>query len=325
MFTLESHKATEIMNEYGKEQIPFLFIIDFEMKSPLVFKLSDIKNNILFKVGNQENYSNKSTAKPVIVFDKFPIGYDKYVAAFNISMDNIKNGNTYLLNLTFPTKIKTNLTLKEIFYSSEAKYKLIFKNQFVVFSPETFVQIKNEKIFSFPMKGTIDASIENAEEKLLNDDKEIAEHNTIVDLIRNDLSIVAKNVRVEKFRYIDEIRTANKTLLQTSSEICGELGNNYRDKLGDIIFKLLPAGSISGAPKKKTVEIIKEAECYERGYFTGIFGIFDGENLDSAVMIRFIENIDNELYYKSGGGITFMSDPKIEYQEMIDKVYVPIV
>jgi para-aminobenzoate synthetase component 1 len=325
MFTLESHKATEIMNEYGKERIPFLFIIDFEMKSPLVFKLSDIKNNIWFKVSNQENYTNKSMAKPVIVFDKFPIGYDKYAAAFNISMENIKNGNTYLLNLTFPTKIKTNLTLKEIFYSSEAKYKLIFENQFVVFSPETFVQIKNEKIFSFPMKGTIDASIENAEEKLLNDNKEIAEHNTIVDLIRNDLSIVAKNVRVEKLRYIDEIRTANKTLLQTSSEICGELENNYRDKLGDIIFKLLPAGSISGAPKKKTVEIIKEAERYERGYFTGIFGIFDGENLDSAVMIRFIENVDNELYCKSGGGITFMSDPKIEYQEMIDKVYVPIV
>jgi para-aminobenzoate synthetase component 1 len=87
----------------------------------------------------------------------------------------------------------------------------------------------------------------------------------------------------------------------------------------------LPAGSISGAPKKKTVEIIKDAEGYERGYFTGIFGIFDGKDLDSSVMIRFIESIDSKLCYKSGGGITFMSKPELEYQEMIDKVYVPII
>ena len=84
-------------------------------------------------------------------------------------MENIKNGNTYLLNLTFPTKLKTNCTLEEIFYFAEAKYKLYFEDKFVVFSPETFIQINNGKIFSFPMKGTIDASIDNAETKLLGD------------------------------------------------------------------------------------------------------------------------------------------------------------
>jgi para-aminobenzoate synthetase component 1 len=175
------------------------------------------------------------------------------------------------------------------------------------------------------MKGTIDASIKNAEERLLNDEKEIAEHNTIVDLIRNDLSIVAKNVKVEKFRYVEEVKTSSKTLLQTSSLITGDLRDDFNENIGTIIFSLLPAGSISGAPKKKTVEIIKEAENYPRNYFTGIFGIYDGTNLDSAVMIRFIENVGDELYFKSGGGITFMSNPKIEYQEMIDKVYVPII
>ena len=226
-------------------------------------------------------------------------------------MDNIKNGNTYLLNLTFPTKIETNFTLEEIFYFSNAKYKLLFENKFVVFSPESFVKISGNKIFSFPMKGTIDASIENAEEKLLNDEKELAEHNTIVDLIRNDLSIVSKNVKVDKFRYVEEVRTSGKTLLQTSSLISGDLKENYNEMIGTIIFSLLPAGSISGAPKKKTVEIIRETETYSRNYFTGIFGIFDGINLDSAVMIRFIENIDGEFYFKSGGGITFMSKPEI--------------
>lgn len=325
MFTLISQNTIAAMNEYGRKRIPFLFIIDFEMKFPIVIKLSDVGSHILLKVSDFKNYSDKSIKKSNLLLEKFPISYEEYLSSFNKVMENIKNGNTYLLNLTFPTKIKINYSLEDIFYVSNSKYKLLLENKFVVFSPETFIQIKDGKIFSFPMKGTIDASVINAREKLLNDEKELAEHYTIVDLIRNDLSIVAKNVRVENFRYIDEIKTSNKNLLQTSSVICGELDRNFHEKIGEIIFKLLPAGSISGAPKKKTVEIIKKAEKYDRGYFTGIFGIFDGSDLDSAVMIRFIENIGGELHFKSGGGITFKSNPLLEYQEMIDKVYVPIV
>jgi para-aminobenzoate synthetase component I len=175
------------------------------------------------------------------------------------------------------------------------------------------------------MKGTIDAGIKDAEQIILNDKKEYAEHCTIVDLIRNDLSMVAKDVYVDKFRYIDKIKTHEKELLQVSSRICGKLGADYHKRIGDIIFALLPAGSVSGAPKKKTVEIIKEAEKYERGYYTGVLGYYDGTKLDSGVMIRFIENINGDLYYKSGGGITVYSDPKLEYQELIDKVYVPVI
>jgi len=85
----------------------------------------------------------------------------------------------------------------------------------------------------------------------------------------------------------------------------------------------LPAGSVSGAPKHKTLEIIKKAENYERGYFTGVCGYFDGKNLDSCVMIRFIEQ-KNGLVFKSGGGITANSIAQNEYQELINKVYVPI-
>ena len=325
MLSGESHKAIKIMNNYGKHHIPFIFMIDFEMKSSVIIKLSDVEGNILFKVGKHQNYSSISTELPNLQFEKYPVDYDMYLSAFNKVMEHIKDGNTYLLNLTFPTQIKTNYTLEEILYSSQAKYKLCFNNKFVVFSPETFVQIQNGKISSCPMKGTIDASIENAEKILLNDEKEIAEHNTIVDLIRNDLSIVAKNVKVEKFRYVETVKTSVKTLLQTSSLISGELNDDYIENIGTLIFKLLPAGSISGAPKKKTVEIIKEVENYSRGFFTGIFGVFDGINLDSAVLIRFIENINNEFYFKSGGGVTFMSNPEAEYQEMIDKVYVPII
>ena len=91
-----------------------------------------------------------------------------------------------------------------------------------------------------------------------------------------------------------------------------------------MLAKLLPAGSISGAPKVKTVEVIQQAEQGKRGYYTGVFGYFDGENLDSAVAIRYIEQINGQFWFRSGGGITAKSQLKEEYQELLEKVYVPI-
>jgi para-aminobenzoate synthetase component I len=102
------------------------------------------------------------------------------------------------------------------------------------------------------------------------------------------------------------------------------LSPNYLSQLGDIIFAMLPAGSVTGAPKKKTLEIIENAENYDRGFYTGIAGYFDGQNLDSCVLIRFIENEKGQLFYKSGGGITAQSNANDEYQELIDKIYVPV-
>jgi para-aminobenzoate synthetase component 1 len=319
-------KAIEMMNEYGASRTPFIFIIDFEMNHPIVFKLEELDNyNILFDVNGIKNYTKPSYDKRRMLFNKLPLQYESYLSAFNAVMGNIRAGNTYLCNLTFPTQIEMNASLKEVFFISKAKYKLLYKNLFTVFSPECFVKITDGLIFSFPMKGTIDASIENAERLILKDEKELAEHTTIVDLIRNDLSIISSEVSVEKFRYVEKITTNQKNLLQVSSKIRGKLPQNFQSKLGEIIFSLLPAGSISGAPKRKTVEIIKEAENYNRGYYTGVFGIFDGKNLDSAVMIRFIEKINDKFFFKSGGGITFKSEPEKEYQELIDKVYVPII
>jgi para-aminobenzoate synthetase component 1 len=94
--------------------------------------------------------------------------------------------------------------------------------------------------------------------------------------------------------------------------------------LGDLLFSLLPAGSISGAPKKKTIETIQESEACPRGYYTGVAFYFDGEHIDSCVMIRFIEKVNGEYFYRSGGGITVNSDMEKEYQELNDKIYVPI-
>jgi para-aminobenzoate synthetase component 1 len=146
----------------------------------------------------------------------------------------------------------------------------------------------------------------------------------VVDLLRNDLSMVAKQVRVNKFRYVDKIKAGQKSLLQISSKITGVLETNWHERIGDILLPLLPAGSISGAPKIKTLEIINKVENYNRGFFSGVFGYFDGSKLDSAVMIRFIEQKNGQFIYKSGGGITIDSNPQLEYEEMLDKIYIPI-
>jgi para-aminobenzoate synthetase component 1 len=314
------------MNEWAGAAIPFLFIIDFEQLKPLAFRLDEINpENLLYDINGITNCHDSPAPLNPSKLVKYPEAYADYLVKFNKVKDEIANGNTFLLNLTCATPVDLNSTLAEIFHMSSARYKIWLDDQFVCFSPESFVIISNGKIRSFPMKGTIDATLPDAENVILNDPKETAEHYTIVDLIRNDLSMVSKRVRVERFRYFDTLKTNEKRLLQVSSEVCGELDEGYASSLGDIIFTLLPAGSVSGAPKKKTTEIIASAEGMTRGYYTGVAGLFDGRDLNSFVMIRFIEKRDDSYFYRSGGGITSFSDPLSEYNEMIDKIYVPVI
>ena len=256
--------------------------------------------------------------------------YDEYERSFNIVKNNMLAGNSYLANLTCQVAVHCNLSLEDIFRHSKGKYKLLLNNpsddigHFVCFSPETFVNIRGGRIYSFPMKGTIDATLPDAKQVLMDDRKEAAEHATIVDLIRNDLNTVATDVKVEKYRFVDVLHTNKGDILQTSSEISGKLPSDYTQRIGDILAAQLPAGSITGAPKKKTCQIIDEAETYERGFYTGIMGIYTGGELDSAVMIRFIEQTDEGMFFKAGGGITSQSQCIKEYEEVLQKVYLPI-
>jgi para-aminobenzoate synthetase component I len=321
-----AEEVFELMNLHGSKLQPFLFGIDFEVKQGFFLDptlAADL--GIYFNINGVGNNFESEIKSELVNLVKHPVDQIGYNNAFEIVYRNLVEGNSYLTNLTFPTAIDLNITLPEIFARSKARYRLLFQDEFVVFSPEIFVQIENETIRSFPMKGTIDASLPDAENRILADVKETAEHNTIVDLIRNDLSMVATDVKVDRFRYIEKIETHEKTLLQVSSEISGKLIKNYNSEIGNIFRKLLPAGSISGAPKKKTLQIIREAEMYSRGFYTGVFGYFDGSKLDSGVMIRFIKKENEKLIFCSGGGITANSNPQKEYNELIDKVYVPFI
>jgi para-aminobenzoate synthetase component I len=323
---LNRRESEDKITQYARESRPFLFIIDFMGTSSLILTPQEAhENNIFFNINGITNYPLKKESLRNFTFSARPVTLAIYEEAFEKVIDALKHGDTYLLNLTFPTKLETDLSVEEIFIYSYAKYKLLVGAEFVVFSPESFIQIHQNKIFSFPMKGTINATVPDAEVTILANQKELYEHNTIVDLIRNDLAMVSTNVRVDRFRYVEQIKSLKGDLLQVSSKISGELPNDYHSRLGSILFTLLPAGSVTGAPKKKTVEIILKTESYDRGFYTGIFGYYDGKFLDSAVMIRFIEFTTDGPVYKSGGGITALSNLKSEYEEMIQKVYVPII
>ena len=311
-------------NLFGEKQQPFFFLIDFEQKMPVICPLQQAgEQGFYFDIAGIANIE-KVRSNLALNLQIFPMSLQDYQKGFSLVQQELQKGNSYLLNLTYPTEIKMNFSLLDCFYQAKAKYKLYYQDQFVCFSPEPFVNIHHNQIYTYPMKGTIDATLPDAENCLLDSDKERQEHYTIVDLMRNDLAIVAKNIEVKSFRYVEKIETERGAILQTSSEIIGQLESDWQQNIGNILANLLPAGSISGAPKQKTVEIIQQAEKIERGYYTGIFGIFDGNSLESAVAIRFIEQVDGKMYFRSGGGITKQSELADEYAELCQKVYIPL-
>ncbi|ATF74866.1 aminodeoxychorismate synthase component I [Pasteurella multocida] len=320
------HAFIQLANQFGEQRQPFFFLIDFEQQQPIICPLAQAAElGLFFAIRGQQNV-NWQTEMPHKPFElhKFPMSKAAYQHGFDLVQAELQKGNSYLLNLTYPTEINMNWRLEQVFQQTTAPYKLYYQDRFVCFSPECFVNIHHNQIYTYPMKGTIDATLPEAEKRLLDSDKERQEHYTIVDLMRNDLATVAENVEVTRFRYVEKIQTQKGAILQTSSEIRGDLADNWQARIGTMLATLLPAGSISGAPKEKTVQIIQAAEQQPRGYYTGIFGLFDGESLQSAVAIRFIEQVGEKLIFRSGGGITILSDLEDEYQELIQKVYVPV-
>lgn len=323
------------INRFATEGDPFLFIINYQGNDHFISKLTDINPQACLYDFEGITNADQQTPHPLPCEIEWQVNaptYTDYQRRFAVVKNNILAGNSFLTNLTCKVPISSNLTLDDIFYHAQGKYKLLLKGpaqqgkHFVCFSPETFLRIKNGRIYSYPMKGTIDATIPHADEVLMNDPKEAAEHATIVDLIRNDLSRVAHGVRVDTFRYIDMLHTHKGNILQTSSEISGLLPTDYPQHLGQIIAAQLPAGSITGAPKNKTMEIIHEAEGYDRGFYTGVMGIYNKGELNSAVIIRFVEQDVNQfLSFKAGGGITSMSDCQKEYTEVLQKIYLPFL
>ncbi len=318
------HPNFDKMDGLSRQGVPFFFITDFLMQTVEVYTLDELADAGISIHFPKFSYGQLEEGESDLDLQSCPESLAVYKQGFDIVQHHLKIGNSYLMNYTRKTEITVNRTLSEIFSLAEAKYKVLYKDSFVFFSPETFIETVGDAIFTHPMKGTIDASLHNAAETLKNDIKERAEHYTVVDLLRNDLSMVADEVQLDEFQRIDFLKTKQKDLYAMSSEISGKLKPEFKGKIGSILKTLLPAGSILGAPKKKTLEVLLEAENYDRGFYTGVCGWFDGANLDSCVMIRFMEKESDKMYFKSGGGITHLSQLQDEYEEMKNKIYVPV-
>ena len=219
---MKAEIVREEMNRCGRAGIPFLFGVDFEGIHGFFVEKPLSDPSVYFTIGTIGHYNTPLSPSPEPRIKILHSSFETYQEKFRIVHQGLSRGDSFLLNLTERTPIETNLTLEQIFYHSQARYKLLLPDRLVCFSPESFVRIENNEILSYPMKGTIDATLPDAENRLLQNHKETCEHYTIVDLIRNDLNIVATRVQVKRFRYVEKIHTSQGEILQTSSEISGQ-------------------------------------------------------------------------------------------------------
>ena len=188
-------------------------------------------------------------------------------------------------------------------------------------SPETLVKLENGVLHTFPLAGTrprgkTPAEDKALEEALLADEKELAEHNMLVDLGRNDLGKVSEfgSVSVERFHCIERY----SHVMHIGSTVRGELREGL-DAL-DAISAVLPAGTLSGAPKIRACQLIGELENNKRGIYGGAIGYIDFTgNMDTCIAIRIAYQKNGRVFVRSGAGIVADSVPETEYQECINK------
>lgn len=241
----------------------------------------------------------------------------------------IKEGDTYQVNYTIKGKFefKGSYTafLQKLIFNQSAHYTAFInndKNIILSLSPELFFRVKRRKIESQPMKGTsrrgfnhtIDEKIEN---ELKNSEKNLSENVMIVDLIRNDLGKISNygSIKTTELFRIEKY----ESLFQMISKIDGKLKKNA--KLDDVIMNIFPCGSVTGAPKIRTMEIIKEIEKSERGIYTGAIGLITPEEIKMNVAIRTItiEKKSGDGVMGLGSGIVWESDAKNEFEEVLLK------
>ncbi len=188
-------------------------------------------------------------------------------------------------------------------------------------SPETLVKLENGLLHTFPLAGTRPRGKTAREDKILEaellaDEKELAEHNMLVDLGRNDLGKISKfgTVQVEKLHSVEKF----SHVMHIGSTVCGEIRDDY-DAL-DAIEAVLPAGTLSGAPKIRACQLIGELENNKRGIYGGAIGYIDFTgNMDTCIAIRIVYKKNGKVFVRSGAGIVADSVPEKEYEECLNK------
>ncbi|WP_274968117.1 chorismate-binding protein [Succinimonas amylolytica] len=279
--------------------------------------------------GNFWNAAPGSGSMPAGSFLIPLITREEYCQSIAFIREQIRNGITYEVNYTYPSILKSSLSGTDLYRHLRSRQKTPY-NAFIQnrhetvmsFSPELFFRLDGRKILTRPMKGTIRRGRTPEEDAanrsfLGNDPKNRAENLMIVDLLRNDLSIIARDgtVRANRLFEIEE----HPTVFQMTSDISAELRDDV--SLYDIIRAVHPCGSITGAPKRSTMQVIAEIEPWNRDIYCGAIGYLHGNETVFSVAIRILQKRHEEQDYRyyAGGAVTYDSNARDEWEETLAK------
>ncbi|UWO27004.1 anthranilate synthase component I family protein [Marvinbryantia formatexigens] len=253
---------------------------------------------------------------------------ERYTRMVERAKHYIHEGDIFQVVLSNPQTAKAEGSLFDTYRvlrtSNPSPYMFYFSSDDVEIagaSPETLVKLENGKLYTFPLAGTrprgkTEEEDLKLEEELLQDEKELAEHNMLVDLGRNDIGRISRpgSVKVEKYCSIERF----SCVMHIGSTVSGQI----REELDglDAVDSILPAGTLSGAPKIRACQIIQELEGRKRGIYGGAVGYLDFTgNLDTCIGIRLVYKKNGKICVQSGAGIVADSVPEKEYQECCNK------
>lgn len=291
-------------------------------------KINELKN--LIKNGEKIEFESLELLSEI----QPQFSQEKYVDMVNKAKDYIHEGDIFQVVLSNPlkAKVKGNLfdTYRVLRATNPSPYMFYFSSDDIELagaSPETLAKLENGVLSTFPLAGTRPRGKTEEEDialeiDLLNDEKERAEHNMLVDLGRNDIGKLSKigSVKVEKYMGIERF----SHVMHIGSTVTGQIRED-KDAL-DAIDSILPAGTLSGAPKFRACEIIEELEGSKRGIYGGAVGYLDfAGNLDTCIAIRLVYKKNGEICIRSGAGIVADSVPEKEYQECINKAKAVVI
>ena len=257
---------------------------------------------------------------------KFP--KEKYAEMVEKAKHYIREGDIFQVVLSNPMRAKATGSLFDTYRvlraSNPSPYMFYFSSDDIELagaSPETLAKLENGTLSTFPLAGTRPRGKTREEDKeleegLLKDEKELAEHNMLVDLGRNDIGKISKigTVKVEKYLCVERF----SHVMHLGSTVTGIIRDD-KDAV-DAVDAILPAGTLSGAPKFRACQIIEELEQSKRGIYGGAIGYLDfAGNLDTCIAIRLVYKKNGEICIRSGAGIVADSVPENEYQECINK------
>ncbi len=300
-----------------------IYLEDAEIQyNKAVMKLKQLAD--LLKNGKKQKEENSRLLGEVLpLFDK-----DKYCEMVEKAKHYIKEGDIFQIvlsnRLSAPFEGSLLNTYRMLRTINPSPYMFYFSGTDVEVagaSPETLVKLENGILHTFPLAGTrprgkTDKEDKKLEAELLKDEKELSEHNMLVDLGRNDLGKISKfgSVQVEKLHSIEKY----SHVMHIGSTVRGEIREEY-DAI-NAIEAVLPAGTLSGAPKIRACQLIAELEDNKRGIYGGAIGYIDfSGNMDTCIAIRIAYKKNGKVFIRSGAGIVADSDPEKEYKECINK------